>query len=143
MKPVLVGLNTEKSLYIAIPHRIKMVKSMVRKSKVVYEDTDILIEIAPRDFELPDAVYDAIRNKGRPVFFQELVREFSGIAGEDRVRRAVNHLLALKKIIEFPDGSLGTPDMKWEPTGVKRRRRKRTPRLMDIDVKEALYRPAA
>ncbi|ACL10688.1 hypothetical protein DKAM_0362 [Desulfurococcus amylolyticus 1221n] len=115
-------------------------KKMVRKKKVVYEDSDILIEIAPRDIELPDVVYDAIRNKGRPVFFQELVKEFSGIAGEDRVRKAVNHLLALKKIVEFPDGSLGTPDMKWEPTTIKRRRRRRTPRLMDVDVEGTLYK---
>jgi len=115
---------------------------MVRKKKVVYEDTDILVEIAPRDSELPDLVYEAIKNKGRPVFFQDLVKEFSGIAGEDRVRRAVNHLLALKKIVEFPDGSLGLPGMKWEPSGIKHRRRRRTPRLMDTGLHEALYKPS-
>ncbi|MEM1629040.1 MAG: hypothetical protein QW551_07215 [Desulfurococcaceae archaeon] len=111
-----------------------------KTKKVLYEDKDIIVEIAPRDYELPEMIYNSIRNKGRPVFFQELVREFSGIAGEDRVRKAVNHLLALKMIVEYPDGSLGTPDMKWQPTGIKRRRRRRTPKLMDLDsTKKVLY----
>ncbi len=105
---------------------------MPEKKKVVYEDKDVVVEIAPRDPELPVLVYNYIKKKGRPVFFQEIVKEFSGIVGEDRVRRAVSHLLALKKIVEFPDGSLGTPDMEWKPTGTKRRRRKRVARLMDF-----------
>jgi hypothetical protein len=102
--------------------------------KVVYEDKDVLVEISPRDHELPDLVYEAIKRRGRPVLFQELVKEFSGIVGEDRVRRAVSHLLALKKIVEFPDGTLGTPDMEWKPAGiVRKRRRRRIARLMDIE----------
>ena len=113
---------------------------MPEKKKVLYEDKDLVVEIAPRDPELPELVYSYIRKKGRPVFFQELVKEFSGIVGEDRVRRAVSHLLALKKIVEFPDGSLGTPDMEWKPSGIKRRRRRRVARLMDIEPQSrALY----
>lgn len=112
---------------------------MVKSKKVLYEDNDVVVEIAPRDIELPDMVYEAIKNKGKPVFFNELVKEFSGIAGEDRVRRAVSHLLALKKIVEFPDGSLGIPGMKWAPTTVKKRRRRRVARLMDLGVTTPLY----
>ena len=107
---------------------------MIDKKKIVYEDGDLVIEIAPRDPELPELVYNAIKKRGRPVSFQELVSQFSGIVGEDRVRRAVSHLLALKKIKEFPDGSLGTPDMEWKPTTMKKRRRKRVARLMDIGI---------
>ncbi|MFZ8792122.1 MAG: hypothetical protein ACO2OS_07660 [Thermosphaera aggregans] len=111
------------------------------KGKIVYDDDDLVVEIAPRDSELPEMVLNAIKNKGRPLFFDELVKEFSGIAGEDRVRRAVNHLLALKMIVEYPDGSLGTPGMKWEPRAGKKRRRKRTPRLMtDIEEGKTYYR---
>lgn len=102
------------------------------KGKKVFEDSDVIVEIAPRDIELPDMVLDVIKSRRRPMFFNELVKEFSGIAGEDRVRRAVSHLLALKKIVEFPDGSLGTPDMQWTPVTTKRRRRKRIARLMEI-----------
>ncbi|MGC8982154.1 MAG: hypothetical protein ACP5KA_00130 [Desulfurococcaceae archaeon] len=105
---------------------------MPTRRKVVYEDKDIVVEIAPRDPELPDLVYEAIVRRGRPVLFQELVEEFSGIVGEDRVRRAVQHLLALKKIVEFPDGSLGTPGMEWKPITTKKRRRRRVARLMNI-----------
>lgn len=110
------------------------------KKKVLYEDRDLVIEIAPRDPELPELVYSFIKKKGRPIFFQEIVREFSGIVGEDRVRRAVSHLLALKKLAEFPDGSLGTPDMEWKPSGIRKRRRRRVARLMDIEPStRALY----
>jgi len=107
---------------------------IMSSKKVLYEDKDIVVEVSPRDYELPDLVYEAIKRKGRPVLFQELVKEFSGIVGEDRVRKAVSHLLALKKIVEFPDGTLGTPDMEWKPTGIiRKRRRRRIARLMDIE----------
>lgn len=109
------------------------------KKKIVYEDEDIVVVLAPRDEELPDLVLDAIKKKGRPMFFDELVREFSGIAGEDRLRKAVNHLLALKKLIEYPDGSLGTPNMPWEPRRSRRRRRKRTPRIMSEVAEPRTY----
>jgi len=113
---------------------------MPEKKRVVYEDRELVVEIAPRDPELPELVYDFIRKKGRPLFFQEIVKEFSGIVGEDRVRRAISHLLALKRVVEFPDGSLGTPGMEWRPTGVKKRRRRRVARLMDIEPQSrALY----
>ncbi|MEM2025629.1 MAG: hypothetical protein QXW94_04995 [Desulfurococcaceae archaeon] len=111
--------------------------------KVVYEDRDVVIEVAPRDPELPEMVYNSIKRKGKPVFFQDLVREFSGVVGEDRIRRAISHLLALKKIIEFPDGSLGTPDMTWRPSSTRKRRRRRVARLMDVEPQSrALYIPA-
>lgn len=112
----------------------------VSQSRRVYEDKDIIIEIAPRDPELPGLVYGFIKKKGRPVLFQEIVKEFSGIVGEDRIRKAVSHLLALRKIVEFPDGTLGTLDMEWKPISTRKRRRRRVARLMDIESeKEPLY----
>jgi hypothetical protein len=106
------------------------VGTVPEKRRVVYEDEDIVVEIAPRDRELPDLVYEAIAKRGRPVSFDELVREFSGVVGEDRLRRAIGHLLALKKIVEFPDGTLGTPGTEWRPrAGKVRRRRRRVARL--------------
>jgi hypothetical protein len=114
---------------------------MPRVRKVVYEDQDVVVALAPRDEELPEMVLETIKEKGRPMYFDELVKEFSGIAGEDRLRKAVNHLLALGAIVEFPDGSLGTPDMKWKPRRTRRRRR-RTPRLMsDMGLPKVYYRP--
>lgn len=127
-----MGLYIEKVFKKEIPHYIVVSKVFTEKKKVIYEDEGIVVELAPRDPELPELVYNFIRRKGRPVLFQELVKEFSGIVGEDRVRRAVSHLLALKKIMEFPDGSLGSPDMVWTPSSTRRKRRKRVARLMDI-----------
>ncbi len=114
---------------------------MVR-SKKVYEDKDIVLVLAPRDEELPELVLETIKEKGRPMFFDELVREFSGVAGEDRLRKAVNHLLALKQLIEYPDGSLGLPDMPWKPRRSRRKKRKRTPRIMsDLAEPRTYYVP--
>ncbi|MEZ0394746.1 MAG: hypothetical protein ABWK00_06895 [Desulfurococcaceae archaeon] len=96
---------------------------LVKDRKIVYEDDEVVVALAPRDDELPDMVLEAIKNKGRPVFFEELVSEFSGLAGEDRVRKAVYNLVLKGLVIEFPDGSLGTTDMKWEFRGIKKRRR--------------------
>ncbi|WP_440059129.1 hypothetical protein ACSU1N_04915 [Thermogladius sp. 4427co] len=109
--------------------------------KVIYEDNDVIVSLAPRDEELPDMVLEAIRKKGRPLYFDEIVKEFSGLAGEDRVRKAVNHLLALKKIVEYPDGSLGLPGMKWEPRRTRKRRRKRMPKLMGEEEPHYYYIP--
>ncbi|ADI31653.1 hypothetical protein [Staphylothermus hellenicus] len=115
---------------------------MPRIKKIVYEDQEVIVALAPRDEELPEMVLETIKEKGRPMFFDELIKEFSGIAGEDRLRKAVNHLLALGAIIEFPDGSLGTPDMKWIPRKTRRRRRRRTPRLMsDMAMPKTYYKP--
>jgi len=103
---------------------------MVKDKKIVYEDNDVVVALSPRDEELPDMVIEVIKEKGYPLYFDELVKEFSGVAGEDRLRKAVNHLLALGKLIEYPDGSLGLPNMEWKPRRTRKRRRKRTPRLM-------------
>jgi len=109
------------------------------KMKKVYEDQDVEVVLAPRDYELPELVMDKIREKNRPMFFDELVKEFSGIAGEDRLRRAVNHLLALGKLVEYPDGSLGFPNMEWKPLRSRRRKRKRTPRIMTDFIEPKTY----
>ncbi|MEM0355576.1 MAG: hypothetical protein QXT88_04800 [Desulfurococcaceae archaeon] len=103
---------------------------MVSKGKVVYEDKDVVVILAPRDEEIPDLVIQTIKEKGYPMFFDELVKEFSGIVGEDRLRRAVSHLLALKKLVEYPDGSLGLPNMDWKPRRMRKRRRKRVARII-------------
>jgi len=115
---------------------------MVKKEKVVYEDNDIVVFLAPRDEEIPSLIIEKIKEKGYPLYFDELVKEFSGIAGEDRLRKAVNHLLALKQLVEYPDGSLGLPGMEWKPRRVRKRRRKRTPRLMsDVKAPRIYYVP--
>ncbi|RLG81738.1 MAG: hypothetical protein DRO13_00285 [Thermoprotei archaeon] len=115
---------------------------MAKEKKVVYEDQEVVVALAPRDEELPDLVLGIIKEKGFPMFFDEIVKEFSGIAGEDRLRKAVNHLLALGKLVEYPDGSLGIPSMKWEPRRSRRRRRKRTPRIMsEIASPKTYYIP--
>ena len=81
------------------------------RTKKIYEDSDVVVLIAPRDEELGDVIIDTIREKGRPMTWEELRDEFSGIAGEDRLRKALNRLVDTGILIEFPDGSYGLPGM--------------------------------
>ncbi len=108
---------------------------MVKPRKIVYEDQEVIVAVAPRDDELGDVIIDVIKEKGRPMTFEELVKEFSGIAGEDRLRRALNRLVDTGVLIDFPDGSYGLPGMELPPErrGIRRRRRRRIPRRYPTD----------
>ncbi|MCD6488591.1 MAG: hypothetical protein J7K21_05135 [Desulfurococcales archaeon] len=119
---------------------------MARSRRVVYEDSEIVVLVAPRDEELGDVIIDTIREKGRPMTWDELREEFSGIAGEDRLRRALNKLVDMGILVEFPDGSYGLPGMELPPErrGIrKRRRRRRIPRIYtDTAVPRPYYIPS-
>ena len=93
------------------------------KLKVVYEDDDIVVMQAPDDRELERLILDTIREKGRPLSWRELRQIFSGLAGEDRLRKALINLIEREEIIEMVDGSFGLPGM--EKDYVPRRLKKR------------------
>jgi len=81
------------------------------KLKVLYEDEEIVVMKAPHDDELVELVYQFIVEKGRPVTWKELREAFSGIAGEDRLRKALHVLREEGRIIELRGGRYATPDM--------------------------------
>ncbi len=116
---------------------------MVRPRKIVYEDNDVIVAIAPRDEELGSVIVDTIREKGRPMTWEELREEFSGIAGEDRLRKALNRLVDTNVLVEFPDGSYGLPGMELPPErrGIRKRRRRRTRIYRDTPVPRVYYIP--
>ena len=68
---------------------------------VILEDEDIVLTEAPRDDELERMVLDALDKAGRPVSWRELKRMFSGIAGEDRLRKIVYSLKVRGEIVEL------------------------------------------
>ncbi len=111
--------------------------------KKVYEDQDVVVTIAPRDEELGNVIVDTIREKGRPMTWEELREEFSGIAGEDRLRKALNKLVDTGILVEFPDGSYGLPGMELPPErrGIRKRRRRRTRVYTDVVIPRPYYIP--
>lgn len=110
----------------------------MRQRRIIYEDKDIIVETAPRLHEIPDLVYNYILEKKKPVSFREIQREFSGIVGEDRLRSAVSHLLALGKIIEHSDGRLSVPGIRVNHVEEKRRKGKRKAKRV---IKEITQEP--
>ena len=91
--------------------------------KKLYEDEDIEVYKAPTEEELEKLVADAIKEAGRPLSWRELRQIFSGIAGEDRLRKVLIRLIERDELIELPDGTFALPGM--EQNYVPRRNAKR------------------
>ncbi|MET1102126.1 MAG: hypothetical protein ABWW69_06615 [Pyrodictiaceae archaeon] len=92
---------------------------------VVYEDDELVVMKAPHEDELVELVYKFIRQKGRPVTWRELRKAFSGIAGEDRLRRALQRLRREGYVVELRGGRYATPDMPRVLEELEERKRKR------------------
>lgn len=102
----------------------------------LYEDEDVVVMKAPSDQELEKLVLDIIKKKGRPVSWKELREIFSGLAGEDRLRKALANLIEQGLLTELPDGNFALPGMEhmvnWE------RAKKRRGRLRFTYIKRRL-----
>lgn len=61
------------------------------KLKVVYEDPDVLVVTAPNEDELIKILIDLLRDK--PMNVKELHSILSGLASEDKIRRALIKLV--------------------------------------------------
>lgn len=79
--------------------------------RVLYEDKDVVVMKAPHDKELEELVVEVIRDSGKPLNWRSLREEFSGIAGEDRLRRALYNLISRGELIELPGNTYALPDM--------------------------------
>ncbi len=91
--------------------------------KKLYEDEDVEVYKAPTEEELEKLVVEAIKEAGRPLSWKELRQRFSGIAGEDRLRKVLVRLIERDELIELPDGTFAIPGM--EQNYVPRRNAKR------------------
>ncbi|MEM1611134.1 MAG: hypothetical protein QXQ57_05780 [Sulfolobales archaeon] len=81
------------------------------EKNVIYEDEDIIVMRAPDDEELIELVKKKIAENGKPVSWKELRAYFSGLAGEDRLRKVLIKLIENDEIIEMPDGTFALPGM--------------------------------
>ncbi len=81
------------------------------KLKVLYEDDEVIVMKAPHEEELEELVIDTIREKKKPLHWRELREIFSGIAGEDRLRKALFNLVEKGELIELPGNTYALPEM--------------------------------
>ncbi len=72
------------------------------KLKVVYEDPDVLVVTAPNEDELVKILLDLL--KDRPMSVKELHVILSGLASEDKIRRALIRLVNDGVVYMQPDG---------------------------------------
>lgn len=70
--------------------------------KVVYEDPEVVVVTAPNEEELKDILMNLLKLK--PMSIKELHSILSGIASEDKIRRALFKLADEGKVILQPDG---------------------------------------
>jgi hypothetical protein len=70
-------------------------------NNVIYEDVDVIVTEAPRDDELEKMVLEKLDKAGRPVSWRELKKMFSGIAGEDRLRKTIYRLKVRGDVVEL------------------------------------------
>jgi hypothetical protein len=66
------------------------------KLKVVYSDKDVIVMTAPNEDELKQILLDLLNEK--PMNLKELHSMLSGIASEDKIRRALADLVEKEKL---------------------------------------------
>ncbi|MBW9140353.1 MAG: hypothetical protein TQ35_0005130 [Candidatus Aramenus sulfurataquae] len=79
------------------------------KLKVVYSDKDVVVMTAPNEEELKQILLDLLSEK--PMNLKELHSKLSGIASEDKIRRALASLSEKGQVTLLDDGryaKLGT-----------------------------------
>lgn len=83
---------------------------MPKKLKVLYEDNDIIVEMGPHDNEIPDLIMDYFKQEKRPLTWQKLREHFSAIIGEDRLRRALRHLVNEGTLVQLNRNTYADPE---------------------------------
>jgi len=81
------------------------------RSTKIYEDESVEVYRSLHIDEIEDSVIRTIKNSNRPLSWKELRSVFSGIVGEDKLRKILIKLIEEDKIVEMPDGTFGLPQM--------------------------------
>jgi hypothetical protein len=79
--------------------RLSKVESRLQ---VVYDDKEVLVMTAPNEDELKEILLELLEEK--PMNLKELHSHLSGIASEDKIRRALTDLTEQQKIALMDDG---------------------------------------
>jgi hypothetical protein len=70
--------------------------------QVVYEDSEVVVVRAPTEDQLVDILTDLLRD--RPMSVKELHSFLSGLASEDKIRRALTRLVNEGRVYVLEDG---------------------------------------
>ncbi len=81
------------------------VKAIVnRRLKVIYEDDDIVVMIAPHEDELERIVLDILKRRKKGWTVKEIHSYLEAIASEEKIRRTLYKLVNKGIVKQFPDG---------------------------------------
>ena len=106
MRDILSRRMPKWGLVFKLRERLKHVHNKVAER---YEDGELTVQAAVDDKTLEDMILEALETAGEPVRWKELKLAFSGIAGEDRLRRAVTRLKATSKVAELSGTRIALP----------------------------------
>ncbi|MEM0373221.1 MAG: hypothetical protein QXV69_00540 [Sulfolobaceae archaeon] len=73
-----------------------------KKLKVIYSDKEVVVMTAPNEEELKQILLDLLEEK--PMSLKELHSMLSGIASEDKIRRALADLAEKGSVMLLEDG---------------------------------------
>ncbi|MCQ4449246.1 MAG: hypothetical protein NO110_00925 [Sulfolobales archaeon] len=79
--------------------RLSKVESRLQ---VIYDDKEVLVMTAPNEDELKEILLDLLEE--RPMNLKELHAHLSGIASEDKIRKALTELTEQQKVALMDDG---------------------------------------
>lgn len=83
------------------PEEIRELTKRIRLKKI-HEDSDVVLVTAPNDDELVEIVKDLLSIKSMSI--KEIHQVLSGVASEDKIRRALNILLERGEVYINNDG---------------------------------------
>jgi len=72
------------------------------KLKVLYEDTEIVVAMAPNESELRNIVLDML--KSEPKTIKDIHSKLAGIASEDKIRRCLMRLVSEGIVVVDEEG---------------------------------------
>jgi hypothetical protein len=90
------------------PEEIQELSKRV-KLKILHEDSDVVLLTAPNDEELVEIVKELLRYK--PMNLKEIHQILSGVASEDKIRKALTTLLKNGEVYLSEDGRYMSPSI--------------------------------
>ena len=73
-------------------------------SRVIYEDDDIVVMIAPHEDELEGIIVGILRENGRAMTVREIHSYLEATASEEKIRRTLYRLVRRGMVKQYHDG---------------------------------------
>lgn len=72
--------------------------------KKYYEDSDIVVRLAPHENELENIVLDILKKENKKLTVKEIHKHLEAIASEEKIRKTLYRLSLKKVVIHHKDG---------------------------------------